>query len=91
MNIKIINFLSFLTTSVNVRIAADQAIYWENFDNQGFGCTGCKNFWSTSVNVVVYLGSSYFTIFLLCVEVDTILYQLVIMSHTFQMFCFVNL
>ena len=60
-------------------------------DNQGFGCTGCKNFWSTSVNVVVYLGSSYFTIFLLCVEVDTILYQLVIMSHTFQMFCFVNL
>ena len=39
-------------------------------DNQGFGCIGCKNFWSTSVNVVVYLGSSYFTIFLLCVEVE---------------------
>ena len=46
-------------------------------DNQGFGCIGCKNFWSTSVNVVVYLGSSYFTVFLLWVEVD-MLYQLVI-------------
>ena len=84
---------NFLTTSGNVRIAADQAIYWENFVEQVILIIkdlAVKNFWSTSVNVAVYLGSSYFTIFLLWVEVD-MLYQLVIMSHTFQMFCFVNL